>query len=357
MPGISTMLLRPWHVVTRVLCRKRSRGQSAVEFALVLPVFMLLLLIAVDFGRLFFTNIEVNNAAREGASYAATNPTDATGIQAHLVQETNAQAQRGAGTISAPTVICKDPTNANVVIACSTATGGAGQGYTVTVSATEPFTFFTPLINGFFNNNLNIGASATAVVLGYAASTGATPPPGTCPMPTASFTVVVDNTRTIVTNPSASTPNSGIYSISGFNWAWGDSSKDVGTASATSHTYGADGTYTVTLETTNQCGTATATESVTVPMVEITCTNPTALFSAVVVGYTVTFTDHSTVTDSVNCPITAWAWNFGDGTGQNADTLSNRQNPSFTYSNSGQHTVTLVVTNSAGASAPVSHKQ
>ena len=48
-----------------------ARGQALVEFALVLPVMLLLLLLAVDFGRLFFTYIAVNNAAREATSYAA----------------------------------------------------------------------------------------------------------------------------------------------------------------------------------------------------------------------------------------------------------------------------------------------
>jgi PKD repeat protein len=330
-----------------------------VEFALILPVFMLLLLIAVDFGRLFFTTIEVNNAVRGGAYYASTNPTDNTNIQAHLGQETNAQSQRGAGTLSAPTVTCHDPSNLNVVIACSLATGGAGQGYTVTVGATEPFTFFTPLINGFFNNNLTIGAAATAVVLGYAASTGATPPPGTCPQPTASFTVATDDTKTIVTDPSASTPNSGVYSISGFNWDWGDGNKDVGTASSTSHTYTDANTYTVTLETTNQCGSATASESVTVPKTVIACTVPTASFTYVhgtgPDSKHFDFTDTSTVTTHVaDCPITSWLWSFGDG---NPQTQSNAQNPSFTYGSSNSHTVTLVVTNSAGASAPYQHTQ
>ena len=53
-----------------------SRGQAVVEFALILPVFLLLLLIAVDFGRLFFTYIQLNNTAREGAAYAAAQPDD-----------------------------------------------------------------------------------------------------------------------------------------------------------------------------------------------------------------------------------------------------------------------------------------
>jgi len=344
------MSFLPWHTATRLARRKRRRGQALVEFALVLPVFLLLLLIAVDFGRLFFSYIEINNAAREGASYAAQSPTDATGIQTHVVQETNAQAQRGAGTVSAPTVTCKDSTG--TAIACSSSTGGTGPGNTVTVSVTEPFTFFTPLMNGFFGGSFNMGASATAVVLGYAASSGGTPP-GSCPPPTASFTIVVSS-MTITTDPSASTPNSGVCNISGYNWDWGDGTTDVGTASATSHTYTADGTYTVTLTTTNQGGQATASKAVTIGSIPPPCTVPTAAFTYTQSGNTFSFTDTSTVSDPVNCPKLAWAWNFGDG---NPGTVSNAQNPTFTYTNSGKHTVTLVVTNAGGASAPYSHKQ
>ena len=51
--------------------RKRSRGQSLVEFALVLPVLLLMVLTALDFGRLFPGWVVINNAARVGANYAA----------------------------------------------------------------------------------------------------------------------------------------------------------------------------------------------------------------------------------------------------------------------------------------------
>jgi Flp pilus assembly protein TadG len=48
--------------------RRRGRGQSLVEFAIVLPVLILIMLGAVDFGRVFFTWIEVTNSSREGAA-------------------------------------------------------------------------------------------------------------------------------------------------------------------------------------------------------------------------------------------------------------------------------------------------
>lgn len=56
-------------------CRHlRRRGVSAVEFALVLPVLLILVGGAVDFGRCFYTHIAVTNAARAGAEFASTHP-------------------------------------------------------------------------------------------------------------------------------------------------------------------------------------------------------------------------------------------------------------------------------------------
>jgi len=52
---------------------RRSRGQggaAAVEFALILPVVMLLLAGFFDFGWLFYWQHTVTNASREGARYA-----------------------------------------------------------------------------------------------------------------------------------------------------------------------------------------------------------------------------------------------------------------------------------------------
>ena len=43
--------------------RRRIRGQSVVEFALVLPILLLLLAATIDFGRLFYTYVAVDNAA------------------------------------------------------------------------------------------------------------------------------------------------------------------------------------------------------------------------------------------------------------------------------------------------------
>jgi Flp pilus assembly protein TadG len=50
---------------------REQRGQSLVEFALALPVLLVLLLGLADFGRAFYYTSTIANAARAGAEYAA----------------------------------------------------------------------------------------------------------------------------------------------------------------------------------------------------------------------------------------------------------------------------------------------
>ena len=52
-----------------------GRGQSLVEFALVLPLMLLIVLGAVDLGRAYVMTITMQNAAKEGAFFGARNPT------------------------------------------------------------------------------------------------------------------------------------------------------------------------------------------------------------------------------------------------------------------------------------------
>lgn len=52
---------------------RRDLGQSLVEFALILPVLIVLLLGAVDFGRLLQARVTAESALRAGASWGATN--------------------------------------------------------------------------------------------------------------------------------------------------------------------------------------------------------------------------------------------------------------------------------------------
>jgi len=60
--------------------RSRGRGQGLVEFALVFPVFVLLVFALFDVGRAVFSYNEITNAAREGARIAMVNQ-DPTSIE------------------------------------------------------------------------------------------------------------------------------------------------------------------------------------------------------------------------------------------------------------------------------------
>ena len=338
---------RPTHSssLIRTSLRPRSPGQALVEFALLVPIFLLLLVIAIDFGRIFYTYVQIHNAAREGAAVGVFAPTNTAQITSHAAGEKNGQGQRGENAI----VITTSCTNAvQAPIACSVAEGGGGAGNTLTVNVSQPFTFLTPMISSFFGSTFQMNASATATVLGYAASAGGSNP-GTCSKPTASFVWVVTSGRTIFANPSASTPNSGICNISGYNWTWGTEGTSVGTATGDAHTFVADGTYLVTLEVTNQAGPDSQTKSVVIstgPPPPPVCAKPSANFTWTKAGKTYTYRDASTVADPINCPVTDWLWTFTD----NGGLQSNAQNPAnVTYANNSSHPVTLKVTNLGGS--------
>ena len=62
--------------MTTFLRRRRSttgRGQALVEFALVIPIFLVLLVALFDLGRAVFAYNTLTNAAREGARIAIVN--------------------------------------------------------------------------------------------------------------------------------------------------------------------------------------------------------------------------------------------------------------------------------------------
>lgn len=125
-----------WHPLrSRPAVGPRTRGQALVEFALILPIMMFLLLIAVDVGRMFATYISVSNGAREGALYAVQHPTDAAGGWT----ATKVVARQEAGNATLNVTVC--PGDAG----CALVAAG-----TVQVAASQSFSFLTPFItNGF----------------------------------------------------------------------------------------------------------------------------------------------------------------------------------------------------------------
>jgi Flp pilus assembly protein TadG len=64
----------------RIFRLREDHGSNIIELALLLPVLLLLLAGAVDFGRGWYVAIEVNSAAHAGALYGSQNPTDISGM-------------------------------------------------------------------------------------------------------------------------------------------------------------------------------------------------------------------------------------------------------------------------------------
>jgi PKD repeat protein len=127
-------------------------------------------------------------------------------------------------------------------------------------------------------------------------------------------------------------------SIVAYEWDLGDGNNATGVSPT--HTYTQNGTYTITLNVTDDDG-ATDANTTTATIAD---TKPTANFSSTPTTgpepLTVDFTDNSTSFDG----ITAWEWDFGDGDN------SSEQNPTHVYANEGLYTVTLTVYEADGNS-------
>ncbi|MBN1259754.1 MAG: pilus assembly protein [Anaerolineae bacterium] len=61
---------------------KAQKGQELVEFALVAPVLILLIVAIVEFMLVVLSYNTIANAAREGARYGSIHPSDVAGIEA-----------------------------------------------------------------------------------------------------------------------------------------------------------------------------------------------------------------------------------------------------------------------------------
>ena len=70
---------------------KKEKGQAVVEFALALPLLLLLMCGVLDFGWIYANQYRVENAAYTAARYAAFNAAYTTTSQ--LISETSAKAK------------------------------------------------------------------------------------------------------------------------------------------------------------------------------------------------------------------------------------------------------------------------
>ncbi|MDH3426072.1 MAG: pilus assembly protein [Acidimicrobiia bacterium] len=100
-----------------------DRGAAAVEFALILPILVMLVFGTVEFGRAYNANVTLTHAAREGVRILAI---------------TQDAAQASTAAVAAATSL--DPAQ----IAVSTTACDPGQP--TQVSLTYPFTYDIPLL-------------------------------------------------------------------------------------------------------------------------------------------------------------------------------------------------------------------
>jgi Flp pilus assembly protein TadG len=132
--------------------RRREEGQAMVEFALVLPVLLLVLLAIMKFGLMFENYLTLTDAVRSGARQLAIDrgTTDACTPAVQRVQ--SAAAGLNIPTSSITYTLSGTDT-------CLQSTGGLTQGNAVTIKATYPCDL---KILGFnFMSSCTLSASAT----------------------------------------------------------------------------------------------------------------------------------------------------------------------------------------------------
>ncbi|MBI3746624.1 MAG: pilus assembly protein [Chloroflexi bacterium] len=258
--------------------RDRSLGQSLVEFAIVLPVFLVILSAAIDLGRIAYARVTIANVAREASFQAAQTPTSYVAGQA-CDQNTNLVICRGI-LESKGSVVTVNP--ADIVLTCQASDGSSiacsstpAMGKTVAVKATGQFTLLTPVIAVFFGGT-NVTFSSTAIN-----QIGALP------------------ATTLTTSSSTST-----------------TSTSTSTTSTTSTSTTTTSTTTTSTTTTPNCAGVSAAFTKT--------SSPANNKSPV----TVTVTD--TTTYNASCS-TVWAWSWGDGT----TTYGQTQAPHVYYNQTG----------------------
>jgi Flp pilus assembly protein TadG len=149
--------------------RKSERGTTAVEFALILPVFAFLLFAIFDMGRYLFVQHTLQFATREGVRLGMVGGTlngangNPLSTAASITQEIDNEAALG-GIPAASLQISIFPITATY----GDPTGWAGAqnagnpGDYMRVVTTYNYTFFTPLVGAYFPGGVStITAQAT----------------------------------------------------------------------------------------------------------------------------------------------------------------------------------------------------
>jgi len=186
---------------------------------------------------------------------------------------------------------------------------------------------------GGYDNSYGYGLVQAADAVAFLGGGGGGP---TNSAPTASFTVSCTDLSCLFDGTGSSDADGDALS---YSWTFGDGATASG--STASHTYGTDGSYTVTLTVSD--GTDTGSDAQTVTVSSSTANQaPTASFTSSCADLGCSF-DGSGSSDS-DGNIASYAWDFGDGATATGSTASH------SYTAGGTYTVTLTVTDDAGAS-------
>lgn len=151
-----------WHSVHR---RALDRGAAAVEFALVLPVFLLLVVGILDYGRFWYDSAGLRQGAREAARQAVIQQYPGT---LRVAPGTACDAQVGVGAkIACSAKTASDNTIGTPVVKILPVTGGWAQGkqLVVCMQSQETGTGFVPLpANGILTTKVYMSIEVGAVV-------------------------------------------------------------------------------------------------------------------------------------------------------------------------------------------------
>lgn len=139
---------------------KADDGGAAVEFALILPILILMLAGIADLGRMVYVRSVLESAARAGAHASFADPSDSTAIETAV--STAITASGITNTVipsSSQACECSNGTAVN----CSSGTCATGSvRHYVTVTAT---TTYTPMVN-ITNLPFGLGVDLTQTLTG-----------------------------------------------------------------------------------------------------------------------------------------------------------------------------------------------
>ena len=142
-----------------------QRGQAVVEAAGAMTFLLLLVIGIMDFAPAIIWSAQLTQAARDGATYARTDPTNTFEIRKRVVQaaprvyDTMTDAQITALTNADISVVCSTGLN-GATIACSSAVGGDS----VTVTASRNYQTVTGLFSAILAAPIELNRSATSEI-------------------------------------------------------------------------------------------------------------------------------------------------------------------------------------------------